>query len=235
MADCRNGLPRGPPVPGSVQSGIFPHIPEKTLPVSDIFKLSDLLPIMYMHNPEKDFYRLVVDNLGRDGKSISALSKDLEKANIKLHRLILTGYLRALTDMNYLREREVPPAKIYQPLRPLPDNLYESVEKSARRVTDDADELILYTLYKLLKRPIFDSELKQAGVNRPLGRKASEYEVSECRKVLRRAGNVVPTSVAVHPETEYEEEYAEVLADLVLETKDSRYLVLETRQTRLTL
>ncbi|NLL94971.1 MAG: hypothetical protein GX224_04380 [Thermoplasmatales archaeon] len=187
-----------------------------------------------MYNPEKDFNRLVMDCLGKDGKSISALSKELEGKNVKLHRLILTGYLRALADLNYLREREIPPAKIYQPIRSLPDNIYESVEKSARKLSDDADELILYTLYKLLKRPIFDSELKQAGVNRPIGRKASEYEVGECRRVLRRAGNVVPTNVAVHPEAEYEAEYAEVLADIVLEAKESRYLVLETRQTRLT-
>lgn len=188
-----------------------------------------------MHNPEKDFNRKVMESLGKDGKSISALSKDLEKMNIKLHRLILTGYLRALTDLNYLREREVPPSKIYQPMRPLPDSVYESVEKAARKVSQDADELILFTLYKLFKRPIFDSELKQAGVNRPIGRKASEYEVGECKRILRRAGNVVPTNVAVHPDTEYEEEYADVLAEMVIDAKDSRYLIMETKQTRLTL
>ena len=44
-----------------------------------------------MFNPEKDFNRKVIETLGKDGRSISALAKELEAQGIKHHRLILTA------------------------------------------------------------------------------------------------------------------------------------------------
>jgi len=186
-----------------------------------------------MFNPEKDFNRKVIECLGKDGKSISALSKELMTIGIKHHRLILTGYLRAMTDMNILREREVPPSKIYQPIRSLPESIYESVGKSCRKLSQDPDELILYVLHALFKRPVFESELRLAGVTRPIGRPASDHEVSESRKILRRSGNVVPSQSASYPSKDFPEIYADVLSDAILDVKDSRYLVMDTRQTKL--
>ena len=50
-----------------------------------------------------------------DGKqlSISGLSRELKAEGIEEHRLVLTGYLRALRDLELLEETEVPPSKIY--------------------------------------------------------------------------------------------------------------------------
>ena len=186
-----------------------------------------------MFNPEKEFHRMVIESLGKDGKSISSLAKDLEKSGFKHHRLILTGYLRALTDMNVLRERDVPPSKIYQPLKSLPDTIYDSVGKACRKVLQDPDDLILYCLSRIFKRPIFDSELKAAGVNRVIGNEALDHEAQECRKYLKRTGNVVSGSVALHPRQEFPELYASVLAEMALEATESRHLVMETRQTKL--
>lgn len=186
-----------------------------------------------MFNPEKDFNRVVVETLGKDGKSISALAKDLEAAGIKHHRLILTGYLRALTDMNILREKEVPPSKVYIPLRSLPDNLYQSVGKSVSKMASDKEGAVLYVLYRLLKRPIFESELRMAGSFQIAGRQVDAQTLAECKKVLRRGGNVIPGEAAYEPVKEYPELYADVLTDILLETKDSRHLVMETKQTRL--
>lgn len=186
-----------------------------------------------MFNPEKDFHRILLEVLGKDGKSISALAKDLEKAGFKHHRLILTGYLRAMTDMNVLRERDVPPSKIYQPSRNLPDTLYEAVGKACRKISNDPDEIILYCLNKLLKRPIFDFELKAAGVNRHIGRDALDHEVQECKKFLRRVGNIIPGSVAMHPSKLFPDEFAIVLSDIVLESTNSKNLLMETKQTKL--
>ena len=76
-----------------------------------------------MYNPDKEFARIIIDCLGKDGKSISALSKDLEDRGIKMHRLIITGYLRALTDQGVLREREIPPSKIYQPIKAVQETI----------------------------------------------------------------------------------------------------------------
>jgi len=186
-----------------------------------------------MFNPEKEFHRMVIEILGKDGKSISSLAKDLEKLGFKHHRLILTGYLRALTDMNVLKEREIPPSKIYQPVRSLPDNIYESVGKSCRKVSPDPDELILFCLSKLFKRPVFEQELKAAGVNRPIGAEASDTEVQECRKFLRRTGNVVQGNTAVYPVTDFSEQFPAVLADMAIEYTDSRHLLMDTKQTKL--
>ncbi|MCK9323046.1 MAG: hypothetical protein RBR05_01900 [Candidatus Methanomethylophilaceae archaeon] len=187
----------------------------------------------HMFNPEKDFNRKVIEILGKDGKSISSLAKDLETIGIKHHRLILTGYLRALTDMNILREREVPPSKIYIPIRSLPDSLYQSVEKTCKKYQADPNETTLYVLYKILKRPIFDSELKLAGVTRITGRPVDEATTLECKKVLRRSGNIIPGEIAYAPAIDHSEIYTDILTDIVLDLKDSKHLVMETKQTKL--
>lgn len=186
-----------------------------------------------MYNPDKEFARMIIDCLGKDGKSISALSKDLEDRGVKIHRLIITGYLRALTDQGILREREIPPSKIYQPVKPVQETIYDAVTKSCRNLSNDADELILYVLNRLFKRPIFESELKDCGITRPIGKVASDHDINESRKVLKRAGNIGISQKAVFPEKQFPEKYYEVLTDLAIETRGSRHLVMETRQTKL--
>jgi len=186
-----------------------------------------------MFNPEKDFNRILMECLGRDGISISALAKELESKGFKHHRLILTGYLRALTDIGYLRERDIPPSKLYQVSKALPDSIYEHVGKACRKLSNDPDELILFTLYKLFKRPVFESELKAAGVTRPIGIAIEETEAAEFRRMLRRAGNTVTSQNAVIPSSEMPDKLQEVLLTVLLDSTDSRHLLAETRQSRL--
>jgi len=186
-----------------------------------------------MFNPEKDFNRIVMECLGKDGISISALAKNLESKGFKHHRLILTGYLRAMTDMGYLRERDVPPSKIYQVSKTLSENIYEQVGKACRKISGDPDELILFTLFKLFKRPIFESELKYAGVIKPVGTPASEEETAECKKFLRKAGNVITNQNAVVSSLDLSDKLPEVLTAVFLDSTDSRHLVSETKQSRL--
>lgn len=186
-----------------------------------------------MYNPEKEFGQIIIDCLGKDGKSISALSKDLESKGIKMHRLIITGYLRALTDQGVLKEKEIPPSKIYLPVKATQGTIYEAVGSVCRNLSADPDELILYVLNKLLKRPVFESELRAANVTRPIGRVASDHEINESKKVLRRAGNMIPAGRAIFPAKEFQDEYYAVLNDLVMETRGCKHLVMETRQTKL--
>ena len=186
-----------------------------------------------MFNPEKGFYRMLADCLGRDGMSISALAKDLELKGFKHHRLILTGYLRAMTDMGYLKERDVPPSKIYVVSKSLPDSIYEQVGKACRKISPDPDELILFTLSRILKRPIFESELRAAGVNRPIGVPAPESDVAECRKQLRRAGNMVTGQDAVVPSSNMSVMLFDVMTAMVLDLTESRHLTTETKQSKL--
>ncbi|MCL2786531.1 MAG: hypothetical protein FWD81_04865 [Methanomassiliicoccaceae archaeon] len=186
-----------------------------------------------MFNPEKDFNRIVMECLGRDGISISALAKELESKGFKHHRLILTGYLRAMADMGHLRERDIPPSKIYQVSKHLPDSIYEQVGKACRKVSGDADELILFTLFRLFKRPVFESELKAAGAVRPVGNPVSEGDINEAKKVLRRAGNTISGQDAVIPANDLSDKLSDVLITVLLDSTDSRHLIAETKQSKL--
>lgn len=111
--------------------------------------------------------RDVVTDILRDGHaSISQVGKALRERGIKMHRLAVAGYLKALADDGYLEEREVPPAKTYR-LRPgrAPQSVYEVVgEKSGQAAAPaDAVRLTVQALVDLFHRPIFREELKRAG------------------------------------------------------------------------
>ncbi|MGI6009246.1 MAG: hypothetical protein ACOX8X_03875 [Methanomethylophilus sp.] len=187
-----------------------------------------------MFSPEKDLSRKIIELLGTDGMSISSLDKELSKQGIKDHRLVLTGYLRAMTDLGYLKMRDVPPAKIYVPAKRLPDNIYDTISAGARRLSGvDTDEVILYCLGRLFRRPVFESELRRCGVMRPVGERADQDAVNDASKVLKRAGNVVPSDLAYVPVKEYPAEFDAILSDAVLEATDSSHLVMTTKQTKL--
>ncbi len=187
-----------------------------------------------MFSPEKDLSRKIIETLGKDGMSISSLDKALSEMGIKDHRLVLTGYLRALTDLGYLRMRDVPPAKIYLPAKKLPDSIYESVSKRCHALPGvDTDEVILYVLHRMLKRPVFESELRNAGVTRAVGTRAEGDTLNDVRKALRKEGNVVPSDNAYIPSKEYPDEFDAVLTDIVLDDTDAKHLVLSTKQTKL--
>ena len=54
-------------------------------------------------------------NLLKDGRqlSISGITRELEARKMKEHRLIVTGYLRALKDLDQINEFDLSPSKIY--------------------------------------------------------------------------------------------------------------------------
>jgi hypothetical protein len=138
---------------------------------------------------EKLNFKLVALLEGRQ-LSISGLSRELRAGGIDEHRLILTGYLRALRDLNILEEIEVPPSKIYS----LPDKvegyLPEKIEESSsekrkEQKHSDGDSEDIYSIFRtqLLKidldvrlpvgvyvvsrlfvRPCFRKELKLMGI-----------------------------------------------------------------------
>lgn len=58
---------------------------------------------------------LEIYDLLKDGRqlSISGITRELKSRNFNEHRLIVTGYLRALKDLNCLNEFDLSPSKIY--------------------------------------------------------------------------------------------------------------------------
>jgi len=123
--------------------------------------------------------------------SISGLSRELKAGGIDEHRLILTGYLRALRDLNILEEFEVPPSKIYALPEKNKESLPEKIEESfpekgkERKPPESSDSEDIYSIFRtqllkidldlripvgvyvvsrLFERPCFRRELKLIGI-----------------------------------------------------------------------
>jgi hypothetical protein len=125
-----------------------------------------------------------------DGRrlSISGLTRELKVEGIEEHRLVLTGYLRALRDLGFLNEVEVPPSKIYaipekgknslpengksengKELKsadsPNPEDIYLLFRNQLLKI--DLDFRIpvgVYVISRLFERPCFRRELKLVGI-----------------------------------------------------------------------
>ncbi len=119
---------------------------------------------------ESAFRDRVEELLGKESLSISAIQRRLEEQGFKEHRLILTGYLRALRDIGILTEVEIPPSKTYSLIlkeeKPM-IGFYDLIKEGIGEL-DVVDEikfivavLIINTLFH---RPCFRTELKQMGI-----------------------------------------------------------------------
>ncbi len=186
---------------------------------------------------EKPLKDVIIEILGKDGRSINGLSKELEKRGIKKHRLILTGYLQALTDLGILRERIIKPAKVYSIQQTKKRTIYEIIGEKARKVDDEnASDITLYTLYKLFNRPIFMRELERCNVGIPQHR---EKVVGEDRKraleiLMQQGFNVPRNNSAYIPTKNYNEEYLQILWELVIESYNLKgFINKEQHQTKL--
>ncbi len=133
--------------------------------------------------------------------SISGLTRELKAGGVDEHRLILTGYLRALRDLEVLQEIEVPPSKIYAMPESSGDTqsvaLAASVASGASKASENLEtaeniysliraQLIkidldlripvgVHVISKLFERPCFRRELKLVGIT-------SKHLVQYCEK-----------------------------------------------------
>jgi hypothetical protein len=196
-----------------------------------------------MFHPDKEFRLILLETLGEEGKSISALSKALNDRGVKVNRIMLAGYLRALTDMRIVREKEVPPSKIFIPIKGEAPDIYSTIGEMARRMHPEreafADELILLCLCRVFHRAVFQQELERAGVKGVSpGRVATSEERNESRRVLQKAGITrIPDSqkAYVSDRNDLQVEASVLLEDMLVEFMGVGYLVRETTQTKLTL
>lgn len=192
-----------------------------------------------MFHPDRDLKQIILSMLSEDGRSISYLSRELKKQGFDMHRLTLTGYLRALSDMNVLKEKEVPPAKIYTPVKGKERDIYLKVaEQSKILALDKYPELTLYALYKLFKRPIFKEELERAGVFEfSPGVQAREDEIADARKFMQKTGFKIPTSSKAYlpASEELEGMFQNLLVQMLVSDSECSYLVKETKQAKLEL
>ena len=202
--------------------------------------LSSLLPVPGggpVFVSERNLKDLVLTYVQKDDRSISALTAQLRKDGYKFHRLFVTGYLKALADVGLLKEKEIPPAKVYTASVHRERSLYEAVGEKCRQVdTDDRAQarLAVAVLHKLFHRPIFFRELKEAGYElTPEAVLATKEEKDEALRAFRKLGVQIPTNEpAYYVEDRRNEVRDAIVAELLTEKFGLRDLVLGTHQTR---
>lgn len=172
-------------------------------------------------------------------RSISALTKQLKQDGYSFHRLFVTGYLKALADVGMLREKDIPPSKVYTTSAHREPNLYELVgsrcREAAKEETDQA-RLAVAVLQKLFRRPIFLREVRECGFAGAIDvPSAPREERDEARRGLVKLGLQLPTNEPAYVVPERRSEVRdEILYDLIVERFGMGALVLETKQTKLT-
>jgi len=191
-----------------------------------------------MFSPEKDLRELVLEVLKKDQMSISGVSRELTSKGVKLHRLELSGYLKALADMNVLKAKDIKPAKVFSASTMRDRNLYELVGESCSslvRSQDDRATLATYCLQKLFRRAVFDFEVKRCGVEgNPDGRKATTEERSEAKSIMSKLGYKIPNSdIPTIIEKDLDAQFLQVLADVIIERFNARPYTKQTTQTKL--
>ncbi|MCJ7561545.1 MAG: hypothetical protein MUO84_00865 [Thermoplasmata archaeon] len=191
-----------------------------------------------MFSPEKDMKEMVLEILKKDPASISGICRELGTKGIKLHRLELTGYLKALADMNILKARDIKPAKVFSISSTREKNIYELIGEAASMNAGTATgraTLAAYCLQRLFKRAVFDMEVRRCNLDGVVeGRKATPEERADAKLVLTRMGYKVPNSdVPTIVEAGLDEEFMKVLAEIVAERFNLRSHMKETVQTKL--
>jgi len=189
--------------------------------------------------PEKNLKDLVVSYIREQERSISSLTKALKQDGYSFHRLFVTGYLRALADIGVLREKDIPPAKVYTTSAHRDANLYELVGARCREVvkeeTDQA-RLAVGILQKLFHRPIFLREIRECGFSGAVDvPPAAREERDEARRGLVKLGLQIPTNEPAYSVQERKNEIRdEILCELIVDRFGMGTLVLGTKQMKLT-
>jgi DNA-binding PadR family transcriptional regulator len=191
-----------------------------------------------MFSPEKDLRDIILGILSRDPASISGVSRELEARGVKMHRLELTGYLKALADLNILNEKEIKPSKVFSISGSGHRSFHEMIGDACNLLAPTPDEratLAAYCLQRVFRRAVFALEVRRCEVDGVVvGRKATGEERAEAKTILVRLGYKVPNSdTPTVVEQDLDQQYSKVLAHVLTERFNMSPMVKETTQTKL--
>ncbi len=112
-----------------------------------------------------EFYDILMKVLSTRQMSISSIARELKKKGYDQHRLILTGYLRALHDAGHLEEIDIPPSKVYVLGNRVNRDIYGILRKHLEQIDiHERLEPAVFILSTLFNRPIFKYELELLGI-----------------------------------------------------------------------
>jgi len=189
--------------------------------------------------PEKNLKNLIISYIKKEERSISALARQLKKDGFKFHRLFLTGYLKAMADLGVLKEKEIPPSKVYTTSAHREKNLYEIIGdrcKVAKLEERERIRLAISVLQKLFHRPIFLQEIRECGleVGGIEALHVSMEERNEVRKALSKSGIQIPSNDPAYLVNDPDGELRDsIIESVLIEKYSAQPLVLETKQAKL--
>ncbi|MGC8584749.1 MAG: hypothetical protein ACP5RZ_03165 [Thermoplasmata archaeon] len=154
--------------------------------------------------------------LSSDEMSISKIEKRINEKGIKIHRLVLTGYLQALRDLGYLREKEILPSKVYTVLNDKENTIYDIVGEVISGYPESGD-LCIYILNKLFERPVMKWEVEKCkGSNIKYAEKVAFDERKILIDQLNSMGfNVQKNSPFYLPKKKYEDDFIDLLLKII--------------------
>ena len=181
----------------------------------------------------------IISELVEEEKSISGLQKSLETRGINTHRLVLTGYLKAMVDVGILREKEIKPSRIYS-IQSIPGrDIYELVVLAARKMTDvSTGDYALELLYYIFNRPIFVREIERCNVDLPRQYKTvvPQRRLEYIAKLNEQGIKVPQNNIMMEPQSRDSQKLLMMLKDLVSITLDvKRYIMPDQEGTQTTL
>ncbi|MBA3045138.1 MAG: hypothetical protein KKH41_05665 [Candidatus Thermoplasmatota archaeon] len=195
-----------------------------------------------MFIPDDTFKTKIFQELEIGDKSISTLHRALTESGQKVHRLVLTGYLKAMEEMGLLTSREFPPSKVYSISTMSDKDIYGTVKDICDELDvlphDRKPEVILYFFQKLFKRPVFQSEMLRAGFDGDpeiFAVKIPNEERLELKKMLAKRGFRLAMKEPAFTvrEANYDKEFDMILQMAILRKFRAGNLAVDTKQTKL--
>jgi hypothetical protein len=183
----------------------------------------------------------VLESLREGEMSISSLHRHLGSEGYKVHRLVLTGYLKALEDVSVLKAKDIPPSRVYGVPTGGELGIYETVgalAMSSSKDQSEASRLAVYAFQKLFRRPVFREEMRLAGFeDEIIAERITGDERNEVKRALAKKGHAVPDNDPAYrvslADDALEVTCRDVLVAALLSKFKAHSLVMETKQTKL--
>ncbi|KPQ42851.1 MAG: hypothetical protein MPEBLZ_02595 [Candidatus Methanoperedens nitroreducens] len=186
-----------------------------------------------------EYYNILTKVMANKQMSISSIARELKKNGYDQHRLILTGYLRALHETGYMEEIDIPPSKVYVLKSGMKRDVYSIVKEHLKDI-DISERLgiAVFILTSLFHRPSFKYELELLGIE---ARKTET--IKESKDALLNEHRVAVTRIKIpvdDPAFEMNGDTTEiqllgnkVLIDIIKDLIDLDGLKAKSQQTKL--